>query len=169
VNLTLTKTPTALPSKTLYSIGLSDADPASSLKFMQQKLSEAGLDVDFSSKQTVDKVMRLGGRASDLESLIHKVRAGQSVEDAVEDIVHQGVSELRKNAFGDDVDMEAGSSGGSMPWAKEQVWAIVKGLAKESELSYYELLSDFPFKGDEAAIKNMEHAEFITVNTKDGA
>lgn len=135
---------------------------------MKQKLSNAGLDVDFSSKDTVDQVMRLGGRASDLESLIHKVRAGQSVKDAVEEIVHQGVSELRKNAFGDDVDMEAGTGSSSMPWSKEQVWAIVKGLAKENELGYYELLSDFPFKGDEAAIKNMEHAEFISVNTKDG-
>ncbi|EFI28416.1 exonuclease [Coprinopsis cinerea okayama7 len=152
----------ALPSKPLYAIGLSDADPSSSLLFMKEKLSSAGIDVDFSAKQTA-QVMRLGGRASDLESLIHKVRSGQSVEDAVEEIIHQGVGELRKNAFGDDTE-----DAQSLPWAREQAWTIIKSLAVKPELSYHELLSDFPFKGDEAAIRNMEHAEFITVTMKDG-
>lgn len=29
-------------------------------------------------------------------------------------------------------------------------------------------MSDFPFKGDEAALRNMEHAELISITTKDG-
>ncbi|KAI6117611.1 RNA12 protein-domain-containing protein [Pisolithus croceorrhizus] len=36
-------------------------------------------------------VERLGGRASDLESLIHKVHSGQSIEDAVEDIISRAL------------------------------------------------------------------------------
>ena len=27
---------------------------------------------------------------------------------------------------------------------------------------------EFPFKGDEAALRNMEHAELITIGTRDG-
>ena len=52
----------------LYTIGLSDADPSSALLFMKQKLSNAGIDVDFTSRQT-EYVQRLGGRTSDLESV----------------------------------------------------------------------------------------------------
>ena len=58
----------ALPSKPLYSIGLSDADAESSLSFMRQKLKDAGIDVDFTKEQTAS-IARLGGRASDLESV----------------------------------------------------------------------------------------------------
>jgi hypothetical protein len=52
----------------LYSIGLSDADAESSLSFMRQKLKDAGIDVDFTKEQTAS-IARLGGRASDLESV----------------------------------------------------------------------------------------------------
>ncbi|RXW24136.1 hypothetical protein EST38_g1699 [Candolleomyces aberdarensis] len=152
----------ALPSKPLYSIGLSDADPSSSLSFMKQKLSDAGIDIDFTKEQTAS-VARLGGRASDLESLIHKVRNGQRIEDSVEDIINQGVSELRKNAFGEDAD-----DAKSLAWAREQVWFIVSALAKQSQIAYYEVISDFPFKGDETALRNMEHAELITITTHSG-
>lgn len=136
-----------MPTKPLYSIGLSDADASSSLSFMKQKLRDAGVDLDFTQEQT-DYVARLGGRASDLESvrtitrlscilthdttpqLIHKVQNGQNVKDAVEDIIYQGVGELRKNAFGDDVD-----DAKSLPWAREQVWHVVHLLSKQPEVS----------------------------------
>ncbi|TFK25029.1 exonuclease [Coprinopsis marcescibilis] len=152
----------SLPSKPLYTIGLSDADASSALSFMKHKLAGAGIDVDFTPKQT-EYVQRLGGRTSDLESLIHKVRSGQTVEAAVDEIISQGVSELRKNAFGDDVEDVKG-----LPWSKEQIWTIIKQLSQKPEISYYNLLTDFPFKGDETALRNMEHAEIITINTKNG-
>jgi hypothetical protein len=51
------------------------------------------------------------------------------VEDAVEDIVNRGVSELRKNAFGDDPD-----DAKNLPWTREQIWTILKLLAKKKEV-----------------------------------
>ncbi|KAF5324550.1 hypothetical protein D9611_004476 [Ephemerocybe angulata] len=152
----------ALPTKPLYAIGLSDADPASSLSFMKQKLQDAGIHLEFTKEQTA-AVARLGGRASDLESLIHKIRNGQDVQDAVEEIVNQNVSELRKNAFGDDMD-----DAKSLPWSREQVWHIINLLSKKPEIAYYDIIADFPFKGDETALRNMEHAELISITTKDG-
>lgn len=59
---------TALPSKPLVSIALSDADPRSSISFVKQKLKDADVLVDFTAEQTA-YVERLGGRASDLESV----------------------------------------------------------------------------------------------------
>jgi hypothetical protein len=67
-----------------------------------------------------------------MPQLIHKVRAGQRVEDAVEEIIERGVSELRKKAFGDD---EEDSK--RLPWTREQAWTIIKLLSKQSEVSQY--------------------------------
>ncbi|KAG6910918.1 hypothetical protein DXG01_006601 [Tephrocybe rancida] len=152
----------ALPSKPLNSIVLSDADARSSISFVKQKLLDADINADFTSQQ-VAYIERLGGRSSDLESLIHQVRNGEAVEDAVESIISRGVAELRKNAFGDDVD-----DAKSLPWTREQAWAILKMLSKREEVPYHDVLVEFPFKGDETSIRSMEHAEFISIGTHDG-
>ncbi|KAL1746991.1 RNA12 protein-domain-containing protein [Schizophyllum fasciatum] len=152
----------ALPTKPLYSVALSDADPDTSLSYVKQKLHDAEVDASFTSAQ-IGLIQRLGGRASDLESLVHKVRNGQSVEDAVEDIVSRGVAELRKNAFGDDAD-----DAKNLPWSREQAWHVLRQLAKQEEIPYQDLLLNFPFKGDENALRAMEQAELITVGTHNG-
>jgi hypothetical protein len=36
------------------------------------------------------------------------------------------------------------------------------------KLPYYDVLVDFPFKGDEAALRSMEHSELISITTQDG-
>jgi hypothetical protein len=141
----------ALPSKPLNGIALYDADAASALSFVKQKLRDAHVDLDFNPTQ-IEYVERLGGRASDLESvssktrflflptaispqsfvhlqLIHKLRSGQQVEEAVEDIINRGVGELIKNAFGDDNDDVK-----NLPWSREQAWAVLRLLSKREEV-----------------------------------
>lgn len=58
----------ALPSKPLALVALSDADSGSAMSFVKQKLHDANVDIDFSKDQTA-YIERLGGRASDLESV----------------------------------------------------------------------------------------------------
>lgn len=94
-------------------------------------------------------IERLGGRASDLKTvsiifavvqkksssltmsfkLIHKVRGGQTIQDAVEDIIGRGIIELRKAAFGEDAE-----DAKSLSWSREQAWAVLKQLAKAEEV-----------------------------------
>ena len=114
---------------------------------MEQKLKEAKLDIKLTSTTTAS-IERLGGRASDLDSvrfltlvtlvqslntyarqLIYKVRNGSSIEDAVEDIIARGVGELRKNAFGDDAE-----DAKDLPWTRTQAWDLMKRLAKAEEV-----------------------------------
>ncbi|KAF7778900.1 hypothetical protein Agabi119p4_3245 [Agaricus bisporus var. burnettii] len=151
----------AIVSKPLNSIALYDADPASSLAFVKQKLGD-NANVAFTEDE-VQCLQRLGGRASDLESVIHKVRNGQSVQVAVEEIISRAVSELRNSAFGDDVD-----DGQGKPWTRDQAWTVVKALSTKSEVSYYDILINFPFKGNEDALRGMENAELITIGTFEG-
>lgn len=49
-------------------MALSDADSDSALSFVKQKLHDVGVEVNFTSPQ-VSYIERLGGRASDLESV----------------------------------------------------------------------------------------------------
>ncbi|KAJ7197249.1 RNA12 protein-domain-containing protein [Mycena pura] len=149
----------ALPSKPLQTIALSDADEASALAFVKRKLKDAGINLEYTREQ-VASVQCLGGRASDLESLIHKVRNGVTLSEAVEDIIARGVSELRKNAFGDDED-----DAKNLPWSREETWSLFKLLSKQAEVPYHDVLLDFPFKGDEASLRSMERAELITIAT----
>ncbi|KAH7889953.1 RNA12 protein-domain-containing protein [Phlebopus sp. FC_14] len=152
----------ALPSKPLNSIALYDADAPSALSFVKERLRDAGLTTDLTRGQ-IACIERLGGRASDLASLIHKVRSGQSIEEAVEDIISRGVGELRKNAFGEDID-----DAKSLPWSREQAWTVLKQLSQKAELPYYDVLSGFPFKGDELPLRSMEHTELISIGTLNG-
>ena len=64
--------------------------------------------------------------------MIHKVRSGMTVEQAVDDIISRGVSELRKSAFGDDAE-----DAKSLPWTREQAWKLMKELAKRNEVSVF--------------------------------
>ena len=85
------------------------------------------------------------------------------MEEAVEDIIARAAVEIRKNAFGDDVD-----DAKSLAWTQEQAWKVIKMLSQSQEVPYYDVLVEFPFKGDEGALRNMEHGELIAIGTKDG-
>ncbi|TKY89947.1 hypothetical protein EX895_001245 [Sporisorium graminicola] len=112
--------------------------------------------------ETASWVDKLGGRLTDLETLVQKVSLGQTVESAVHDIISRSVVELRKNAFGDD-----SGEASSLPWTRAQAWTIVSKLAKTDEISYYGLLYN-EFKGNETAIKALEQAEIISVRHHEG-
>ncbi|CAO1625309.1 unnamed protein product [Parajaminaea phylloscopi] len=112
-------------------------------------------------------VDKLGGRLTDLENLLAKISIGQSVPNAVSDIVSRTTVELRKSFFGDD---SAESS--TLPWTRSNAWAVIL-LLTESEngsVPYHWILhSDSgAFKGDEAKLRAMEEAELLSVRHKDG-
>ncbi|KAH9966490.1 RNA12 protein-domain-containing protein [Russula dissimulans] len=152
----------ALPSKPLNMIALHDADAESVLQFVKARLHNAGISVQLTHEET-ETINCLGGRASDLTSLIHKIRAGQKPVDAVDDIIRQGVTELRKRAFGEDADDVR-----SLSWSREQAWAVFRALASRDTVPYHETLMNVPFKGDEGPLRSMERAELIFVDALNG-
>jgi hypothetical protein len=117
----------ALPNKPFNSIALNDASPDSAIQYVESKLGEFGKTLAPSSQASV---ARLGGRQTDLELLVQKIRAGLEVEEAVEDIVGRSATEIRKTFFGDD-EIEAKS----LKWTREQAWRVMVGLIKEEEVS----------------------------------
>lgn len=157
------KTLTAsLPSKPLNQVNLSDADDYNALEFVREKLSSDGHQVELSPEETAD-IAKLGGRMVDLELLVYKVRSGQNLSIAVEDIVLRNAVEIRKTAFGDDSEEAE-----ALPWTRAQAWKIVSALAKSPELSYAQLLSEFPFKGADTCLKAMEEHGLIFITASTG-
>lgn len=55
-----------------------------------------------------------------------------TVQEAVDDIVTRGVSELRKSAFGDDAE-----DAKNLAWSREQAWILMKLLSKKSEVRQF--------------------------------
>jgi len=91
------------------------------------------------------------------------MRVGQKPAEAVEDIIRQGISELRKRAFGEDAD-----DAPSLLWSREQAWAVLRALSRRDTIPYHETLMNAPFRGEEGPLRNMEHMELITVDMQDG-
>ena len=62
--------------------------------------------------------------------MIEKVRAGQDVEEATDDIVYRSATEIRKNFFGESEDEAK-----DLKWKREQAGAIMQGLCEKGEVS----------------------------------
>ncbi|CAO1635155.1 unnamed protein product [Sympodiomycopsis kandeliae] len=135
-----------------------------------------------SDAEWVDK---LGGRLTDLETLLQKVSLGQTVPVAVSDLISRTTIELRKSLFGDGDSAGDGSGSGSSSssssgsggssssqsstpaWSRSAAWSLIKLLSSSpsAEIPYHWLLySDSgPFKGSESILRSMEENEIISV------
>jgi len=147
-----------MPNKTFESIMLADAPLEASITYVTKHLDDCV--VDDSLKQAVSV---LGGRLTDLELLVQRMRAHASPEDALNDIVQRNMIEIRKYGFGEELNDSEGLS-----WTGIQFWQIVKQLATTSTINYEGLKWGPFFKGADTPFQGMEHAELITVVHKDG-
>ena len=123
----------ALPSRTVDCVTLSDASSASAQQLVANRL---GLEVAKDPKMKVVLDL-LGGRLTDLELLVQKIRAGSSIQGAFQDILFRNLSEIRKNGFGDDM-VDAKSLGWSIP----ALWTLIEKLADKGEVKGSHLIKN---------------------------
>ncbi|KAJ1561998.1 mitochondrial escape protein 2 [Nowakowskiella sp. JEL0078] len=142
-----------LPTKTLELIVLADADNESSLSYVQRRLG-----LVFASAELQSAVEGLGGRLTDLEILVQKVKAGACATDAYNEIILRSISEIRKVGFGDDSE-----EAGKISWRPEQCWKIIQLLSKYDEVSLDEVKSHPLFGGDESSLQQMEVSRPYTI------
>ncbi|CAK7202294.1 mitochondrial escape protein 2 [Sporothrix eucalyptigena] len=131
----------------------------------------------------------LGGRLTDLESLVRRLKSGQSPKRAVSEIVEQSASEIIKmfllpqgksassstsggTASGAATPAAAPTSSSSRAWTSEQAWYLVREIAaKGGSVCYNDiLLSDtFAFSNAGiAAIDALAAAELVTIRSHRG-
>ena len=108
-------------------------------------------------------IARLGGRLVDLEFLTRRVKAGETPNHAVEEIVRQTASELLKLYLlpNGNVDRK---------WKPEQAWSLIKQLSTAEELRYHEVAVSDAYKGADAdgTLQALEQAELINIVSLNG-
>ncbi|KAG0371719.1 mitochondrial escape protein 2, partial [Mortierella sp. AD032] len=147
----------ALPNMTFETIVLTDATLDSSMEFVYKHLDKEEYG------NLVSCVKTIGGRLTDLELFVQKVKSGMGPEDAVHDILGRSVVEVRKNAFDFDTAEKK-----TLGWTPIQFWTVMKQLAAHDVVSFDELKIHPLFKNDETPFNAMEQAELISINHRNG-
>lgn len=150
----------ALPNRPFNTVTLNDASLDASLQYVSSKLSAASIELPESSHAAIAK---LGGRQTDLELLVSKIRAGLQPEEAVSEIISRNATELRKAFFGDD-----NEEAKNLKWTRSQVLSLMKGLVANQELKYADVLVNGPFGSNDGPLRELENAQLITVLHRDG-
>lgn len=111
----------------------------------------------------------LGGRMTDLQAFIRRLKSGDSPRDALRGMITQSATEIVQMFLMKDNNL----------WTKEQVWCLMKKVTKDSGtgVSIADLMVTEPmFKGalkpqgeaGESTIGALERSEMVTVVTRDG-
>ncbi|RKP34254.1 RNA12 protein-domain-containing protein [Dimargaris cristalligena] len=168
-----------LPHKSLNNLVLADPSPESALEVLKYQLDlddvppPTASDRDHADYQTLVRqletaVVCLGGRLTDLELLVRKVKGGQPITEAVDDIVTKTAAEVRKFALSDQDSEDTNMADAKRKWSTIQFWTIMKSLAQKPSLNYYTLLASPLFIGDEQALLAMEYAGLISIVQNNG-
>jgi hypothetical protein len=146
-----------MPNKPVEYIALHDASIDDSLVYVQRRLNLP------SNEELRGYISALGGRRTDLELFIQKIKAGSTSENAFNEIVSKSVSELRKTGLG-----EEDIAGKKAPWTPAQFWKVIQQLSKYEMVDYDELRQHALFKGNELPVQYMENAGLITIDQING-
>lgn len=110
-----------MPSKSIETINLHDATFENSVIYIKDRLGLESI-----TEETSQFIQTLGGRRTDLELFIQKIRSGSTSSEAFSEIVLKSVSEIRKLGLGEgEVRNDT-----KLPWDPVQYWLLVELLAK---------------------------------------
>ncbi|KAJ2000875.1 mitochondrial escape protein 2 [Coemansia thaxteri] len=101
----------------------------------------------------------LGGRLEDLQLFVQKVRTGESIGAALEDIIQRSITEIRKHAFANDT--EVGQC--EHTWTPEQFWYLLTELARHESVEYDRMRNSSLFAGNDDALLGLAEAQLITM------
>lgn len=169
----------ALPDRVFRQISLGDCSPEVAKRFVVNHLDfdaeEKAEKKDDSGDETrrltpsqkrndlreLDGVIELlGGRLTDLEFLARRIKAGETPNKAVKEMIDQSSSEILKMYLGSSEERQ---------WTSQQAWSVIRSLALSSSLRYNEmLLTDAFSSSGEKALAALESAELISIQSQNG-
>ncbi|KAI9290978.1 hypothetical protein K502DRAFT_368806 [Neoconidiobolus thromboides FSU 785] len=137
-------------------LGLSDASLDDAMEIVQHRLNT---HLPYDLRKSIEP---LGGRMSDLNTFIQKVSAGQTPEEAVNDIIISSTTEISKLLFG--------SLKGTRPSLVSPLvsWTVIKELScNRNWVGYDQIKASSYFNGTDEDLHALEKAEIITIEHKD--
>lgn len=172
----------ALPDRVFRVVSLGDLDPEVARNFVKGRLEEDPNNESEKQNEETPKspinlhgldvaIETIGGRLTDLESLARRIKAGQSPRQATDEIVGESATDVVKMFL-------FGKNGNEVQkkWSTEQVWHLVKALAKEPSLRYNQVLLTSTFASStsatalsgEAALESLAAADIISIKSSRG-
>ena len=163
-------------------VSLSDADTDSALEFVLNSVS-ASVKEQMSTElkdETMEAVSILGGRYSDLLSLVRQLESGASPMEAAEEIVNQSIGIVKSLMFSDGKDTR---------WNRTQLWQTLsmlvdvharskargedglsseKGMQKRTPrdwVGYDDCLFNI-FQGDDLALRGLVRADLLRIESR---
>ena len=163
-------------------MSLSDADTSSAMKFVLNSVS-SGQKAAMSEElrdETMSAVSILGGRYSDLLSLVRQLESGASPLEAAEEIVNQSIGIVKSLIFTDSKDVK---------WNRVQLWQTLSMLVDVNErsrkrgaaglstekgghilsprdwLGYDDCLFNV-FQGDDLALRGLVRADLLRIESR---
>lgn len=171
----------ALPDRIFRGLTLGDIPTDAAKRYVLSHLDadavEMNLDADekalIPSERRTDLdqldscIISLGGRLTDLEFLARRIKAGETPNRAVHEIVDQAASEIMKLFL---LSSSSPDSGATRQWTPEQAWTLIKMLAKTDALRYNEIALSDAYKGanPDTVLQALEQAELITIISANG-
>ncbi|KAI9179832.1 mitochondrial escape protein 2 [Blastocladiella emersonii ATCC 22665] len=165
----------ALPTKTVEVVTLTDMAPAQAHRYLRLRIAaEKGTAVagtKISRDDSARIVAAVGGRASDLELVVHKLVDGRPVDAALDEMVQKALLELQKHG------MHAAG------WTPAQFWYVVRQLeaagavstpsasaaaAPTPAVSFDKVRFSTLFAGNAAPLHDMERAELVALQYANG-
>lgn len=172
----------SLPDRVFHEISLGDCSPEVAKRYVIRHL-DAGSEVrviEGGEKQPTPSQKRddlveldgsievLGGRLTDLEFLARRIKAGETPNKAVKEIIDQSASEILKMYIFDTTT--------SRTWSPIQSWYLIKALAKPNHEShgirYNQVTLSPEFSSakptPDSVLQALEEAELISIQSHNG-
>ncbi|KAI8321981.1 hypothetical protein GQ54DRAFT_297667 [Martensiomyces pterosporus] len=172
----------AQPQRAVSLLSLDDASPMGAVAMLQRQLQPTmppAPDPDDSDKEAdagrmaeyqrrLDMVQSdqiayaasiLGGRLEDLQLFVQKVKAGESIDGSLEDIIQRAITEIRKYAFADDAEIGQHEH----TWSPEQFWYLLTELAGKGSVQYDRMRNSPLFVSNDSALLGLEEAQLISM------
>lgn len=171
----------ALPDRVFRSVSLGDLDPEVAMAFVKGRIdNNTPSNSDKEDQKPAPQITlrgldtaieTVGGRLMDLESLARRIKAGQSPRQATDEIVGECATDIVKMFL-----MGKNGDGAERKWSTEQVWHLIKGLAKEQSLRYNQVLLASTFSSSispaganaEAALEYLAASDLISIKFSRG-
>ncbi|PHH60698.1 hypothetical protein CDD82_2243 [Ophiocordyceps australis] len=160
----------AMPNRVFRTISLGDMETGVAKEFVMSRLDDSlrGEKEALHIAQLDECVRVLGGRLTDLEFLARRIKAGQSPQEAVDEIVNENATDIVKMFL-----QPATSNQEDKKWSMQQAWALVRCLANSPWVNYNDIVLSPNFvtsmtasaTNGEAALKALADTELITLTT----
>lgn len=126
----------ALPNQVFKTISLADASMQSAKQYVMSQLQDMELI------SLIDHCLPpIGGRMLDLQAFVRRIRSGERADDALHQMITQAAEQIT-TFF-----LNVSPSTSDNTWSTDQIWALMRLLAKEDQVTFDELTKSPLFSG----------------------